>query len=194
MILVIDNYDSFVYNLARHVEITGDETYVVRNDKISIAEIERMQPSHIIISPGPCTPNEAGISLELIKYFYKNIPILGVCLGHQAIAQVFGSQIIHAKEPMHGKSSIIKHNQQGIFIGLNNNIKVGRYHSLIVDKIENHSELMITATSLNGEIMALCHKYYPLIGVQFHPEAILTENGQIMMNNFVKMHVTKGTK
>ncbi len=185
MILVIDNYDSFVYNLARYVEITGYKTQVVRNDKITIAEIESINPSHIIISPGPCTPNEAGISLELIAYFYKTIPILGVCLGHQAIAQVFDSQIIQANEPMHGKASVITHNEQGIFTGIKNNIKVGRYHSLIVDNISHDSELIITATSAYGEIMALAHKTHPLIGVQFHPEAILTENGQDMINNFI---------
>ena len=190
MILVIDNYDSFVYNLARYVEISGHETHVVRNDKFSLAEIKDLAPSHIVISPGPCTPNEAGVCLELVKNFYTQIPILGVCLGHQVIAQAFGALITKAQEPMHGKASEITHNQQGIFNGIPSPINVGRYHSLIVENIPIDSGLIITAKSSQGEIMALTHEKYPLFGVQFHPEAILTTHGQIMINNFVKTSST----
>ena len=185
MILVIDNYDSFVFNLARYFENTGHHTLVVRNNTITLQEIHELKPTHIVISPGPCTPNDAGISLEIIYKFYKDIPILGVCLGHQAIGQVFGAKITHAKHPMHGKSSYILHNGNGIFNSIPKNIKVGRYHSLVVEDIDANSELIVTATSLDNEIMAVQHKRYPVFGVQFHPEAILTEYGMAMILNFI---------
>lgn len=185
MILVIDNYDSFVYNLARYFETSGHVTKVVRNDAISIAQIEALDVSHIVISPGPGTPNEAGISLDVIGYFYTKIPILGVCLGHQAIGQFFGASVSRAKVPLHGQASPITHNQTGIFENLPNPLMVGRYHSLIVKDLPQDSELQVTAWSSEREIMAIAHKVYPLIGVQFHPESILTEHGYQMIYIFL---------
>ncbi len=185
MILVVDNYDSFVYNLARYIENTGYHTQTIRNDAISIDDITRLNPTHIVISPGPCTPNDAGISINVIQRFYKEIPILGVCLGHQAIGQAFGASVTHAKYPMHGKSSKISHIRNGIFKNIPNNINVARYHSLIVENILAKSDLMVTATSGDNEIMAVQHKQYPVFGVQFHPEAILTEYGMDIIHNFV---------
>ncbi|MCE2705773.1 MAG: aminodeoxychorismate/anthranilate synthase component II [Proteobacteria bacterium] len=185
MILVIDNFDSFVYNLARYVETTGHPTYVVRNNSITLEEIAQLSPSHIIISPGPGTPADAGISLDLVSKFYKAIPILGVCLGHQVIGQAFNAHITYAKHPMHGKTSCITHQGNGIFTNIPQTIKVTRYHSLIVENITAESELIVTATTLDNEIMALQHKAYPVFGVQFHPEAILTEYGMEIIRNFV---------
>lgn len=185
MILLIDNYDSFVYNLARYVHELGYETLVKRNDKISIAEIEMFNPSHIILSPGPCTPLQAGISMEVIRIFGSRIPILGVCLGHQAIGQVYGATIDKAKNPMHGKASFITHQSQTIFAGLKNPLKVARYHSLIVSDENFPSELLVTARCEAGEIMALQHRVLPVFGVQFHPESILTECGYDLLRNFL---------
>lgn len=185
MILVIDNYDSFVYNLARYFAKCEYITHVVRNDAISVAEIEALDVSHIIISPGPCTPNEAGVSLAVIEYFYTKMPILGVCLGHQAIGQFFGAKITKAKVPLHGQASQIFHNHKGVFTDIPQSLLVGRYHSLIVDKLPDDSPLEITALSGENEIMAVAHKNYPLIGVQFHPESILTEYGEQIINNFL---------
>lgn len=184
MILVIDNYDSFVENLARYVRELGQQTKVVRNDAITLTEIEQLQPSHIILSPGPCTPSEAGICLELIHYFAGKIPILGVCLGHQAIGQAFGAQVTHALKPMHGKVSVIHHQQQGIFANLPHPLTVARYHSLIVQALP--ACLKITATSSEGEVMALQHCEYPIYGVQFHPESFLTESGYELITNFIQ--------
>ncbi len=186
MILVIDNYDSFVYNLARYVENTGFNTQIVRNDKITIDEIRKLNPSHIILSPGPCSPNEAGISLEVVNTFYRSTPMLGVCLGHQIIGQAFGANITRAKYPMHGKTSLILHNNIELFTEIPNPLRVSRYHSLIVTNIDESSELTITAKCFEGEIMALKHKYHPIFGVQFHPEAILTEFGMKIIENFIK--------
>jgi para-aminobenzoate synthetase component II len=185
MVLFIDNYDSFVYNLARYVGQLGYERCIFRNDEISLQEIERRSPSHIVISPGPCTPNEAGITLELIIHFADKIPILGVCLGHQAIGQAFGGKVINAIKPMHGMSCQITHHHQGILNGLNNPLKVARYHSLVVSKQHLPDSLNITAFSLEGEIMALQHKQYPIFGVQFHPESILTDQGYELLRNFL---------
>jgi anthranilate synthase/aminodeoxychorismate synthase-like glutamine amidotransferase len=185
MVLVLDNYDSFVHNLARYVELCGLATTVVRNDQISIEQIEKLNPEKIILSPGPGTPDTAGISLELVKHFYNKIPILGVCLGHQTIAKAFGAKIIPAKYPMHGMSSWISHEKTEILEGLPNPLQVGRYHSLIVDQILPGSDLLITATSTEGEIMALQHTRYPVYGVQFHPESILTMNGITIIRNFL---------
>lgn len=190
MILLLDNYDSFVFNLARYVVELGSECEVFRNDQLSISDIESMAPSHIIISPGPCTPNEAGISLEVIQYFGSRIPILGVCLGHQAIAQASGGKVIRAEHPKHGKSERIHHNGLGIFRNISNPLTVARYHSLIVENETLPSTLKVTATTELDEIMAIEHRKFPLIGVQFHPESILTEHGHDMLKNFLKMSRT----
>ena len=185
MILVIDNYDSFVFNLSRYVVELGYETAVFRNDKITIADIKQMAPSHIIISPGPCSPNEAGISLELITTFMKTIPILGVCLGHQAIAQACGGKVVRAQYPKHGKSDKISHNGKGIFRNLPNPLTVARYHSLIVENDSLPEVLKVTATTDKNEIMAIEHQIYPLVGVQFHPESVLTEHGHTILRHFI---------
>ena len=185
MILLIDNYDSFVYNLARYVEELGYAQKVVRNDKMSLQEIAKLNPSHILISPGPCTPNEAGISMEVIRHFGSTIPILGVCLGHQAIGQVFGGIITQAKNPMHGKASSITHNQNGIFQNLANPQRVARYHSLIISDENFPAELEVTARCEAGEIMAVKHRTHPIVGVQFHPESILTASGYQFLKNFL---------
>jgi len=186
MILLIDNYDSFVYNLARYVGELGFSYEVFRNDVISLPDIIELNPSHIILSPGPCSPNEAGICLELIQALYKTMPLLGVCLGHQAIAQAFGGIITRAKQPMHGRSSLIQHNGSGVFQGLPNPLKVGRYHSLAVS-LENLPTCLIkTAMTDDGEIMALEHQNYPVVGLQFHPESVLTQYGHRLLENFLK--------
>lgn len=187
MILLIDNYDSFVYNLARYVGELGFQRQVRRNDAISCEEIKALNPSHIIISPGPCAPDHAGISMEVIRHFGSSVPILGVCLGHQAIGQVFGGVVTRAKNPMHGKSSLITHDGSGIFSGLNNDLKVARYHSLIVSEENFPSELRVTARCNRGEIMALQHRHYPVYGVQFHPESVLTQCGYDLLGNFLKV-------
>lgn len=187
MILVIDNYDSFVYNLARYVNELGFATQIVRNDSITLTKIAALKPSHIIISPGPCTPNQAGVSLAIVTQFAQSIPILGVCLGHQAIAQAYGANIIRAKKPWHGKSALIQHQQTGLFHNIKNPLTVGRYHSLIVSEENFPQELVISARSLEHEIMALHHKKYPCFGVQFHPESVLTEDGYLLLNNFLTL-------
>lgn len=185
MILLIDNYDSFVYNIARYIVELGGETHVVRNDAISLEEIEALHPSHIIISPGPCTPYEAGVSMDVIQRYGSITPILGICLGHQAIGATYGGQITRAKQPMHGKSSFIMHEGTHLFAGLPPKMCVGRYHSLIVNEEAFPSCLRITARSMEGEIMALQHRDYPVFGVQFHPESILTEGGHALLRNFL---------
>ncbi len=185
MILLIDNYDSFVYNLARYVGELGYDRQVVRNDAITLADIDLLKPSHIIISPGPCAPDQAGISLDVIHYFSKKIPILGVCLGHQAIAQAYGGIVARAKKPMHGKASFIEHNQKNIFVNLENPMLASRYHSLIVQEEKFPHDLEITARSEEGEIMALQHREFPVFGVQFHPESILTKEGYALLENFL---------
>lgn len=186
MILLIDNYDSFVYNLARYVCELGYQAIVKRHDEITVQEIKQLNPSHIIISPGPCAPNQAGISLEVIQYFGETIPILGVCLGHQAIGQVYGGVITRAKRPMHGKSSLIQHHQKELFLGLENPLRVARYHSLIVSDDHFPEELEVTARCEIGEVMALRHREFPVFGVQFHPESVLTEWGYELLRNFLK--------
>jgi anthranilate synthase/aminodeoxychorismate synthase-like glutamine amidotransferase len=185
MILLIDNYDSFVYNLARYVSELGYERVVKRNDEISLTEIELLNPSHIIISPGPCTPLEAGISMDVIREFGSRIPILGVCLGHQAIGQVYGGIVARAKHPMHGKASLITHDQTKLFSGLPNPLNVARYHSLIVSEENFPANLQITARCEAGEIMSLQHRTYPIYGVQFHPESVLTQSGHQLLANFL---------
>ena len=185
MILLIDNYDSFVYNLARYVGQLGFERQVRRNDHIALQEIEALTPSHIIISPGPCTPNEAGLSMSIIQYFSPRIPILGICLGHQAIGQVFGATIIRARRPMHGMSSPMQHTHTGILQGLDHPLTVGRYHSLVIDPTTLPNCLTVTATSPENEIMAIQHCDYPTYGVQFHPESVLTHQGYELLHHFL---------
>ena len=190
MILMIDNYDSFTYNIVQYLLELGAEVEVRRNDEITIAEIEIMAPEKIVISPGPCTPNEAGISLETVDHFAGKIPILGICLGHQSIGQSFGGTIGRAGSVMHGKTSAIHHNGEGVFAGLKQPFEATRYHSLVVDKTTLPSTLEVTAwTEKNGEmdeIMGLRHRELGIEGVQFHPESILTEHGYDLLNNFLK--------
>lgn len=186
MILVIDNYDSFTYNLVQYLGELGEQVEVRRNDEIDFAGIETLKPDHILISPGPCTPNEAGISLSLIEHFKGKIPILGVCLGHQSIGQVFGGDVIRAERLMHGKTSAIYHDGKGVFQGLPSPFTATRYHSLIVKKETLPDCLEITAHTAEGEIMGLRHKEYPIEGVQFHPESIITDHGHQMLRNFLK--------
>ncbi|CAH0121546.1 MULTISPECIES: aminodeoxychorismate/anthranilate synthase component II [unclassified Paenibacillus] len=187
MILVIDNYDSFTYNLVQYLGELGEEVEVYRNDKIDIAGIEALNPDHILISPGPCTPNEAGISMEVIEHFKGKVPILGVCLGHQSIGQVFGGRVIRAERLMHGKTSDIFHRGTSVFEGLPSPLTATRYHSLIVERESLPDCLEITAETAEGEIMGLSHKEYPVVGVQFHPESIMTEEGHRMLRNFLDM-------
>ncbi|MDB0050437.1 aminodeoxychorismate/anthranilate synthase component II [Pseudomonadales bacterium] len=190
MILMIDNYDSFTYNIVQYLLELGAEVEVRRNDEITIAEIEAMAPEKIVISPGPCTPNEAGISLEAVDHFAGKIPILGICLGHQSIGQSFGGTIGRAGSVMHGKTSAIHHNGEGVFAGLKQPFEATRYHSLVVDKATLPSTLEVTAwTEKDGEvdeIMGLRHRELSIEGVQFHPESILTEHGYDLLNNFLK--------
>jgi para-aminobenzoate synthetase component 2 len=185
MILVIDNYDSFTYNLVQYLGELGQEIIVKRNDEIDLAGIEALRPDHILISPGPCTPNEAGISLALIDHFKGKIPILGVCLGHQAIGQAFGGEVVRAETLMHGKTSEIYHDGRGLFAGLPNPFTATRYHSLIVRRETLPDCFEITAETSKGEIMGLRHKRYPIEGVQFHPESIITDHGHQMLRNFL---------
>ena len=185
MILLIDNYDSFVYNIARYVGKLGRARRVVRNDSIMVDEIRDLNPDAIILSPGPCTPREAGVCLSLIREFHREIPILGVCLGHQCIGEVFGGRTVRAEKPMHGKTSLIIHNGAGLFMGIPDPVEAARYHSLIVDLPAN-SELQVGAR-VEGErtIMALHHPAWPVYGVQFHPESVMTSYGVDMMRNFL---------
>jgi len=192
MLLMIDNYDSFTYNLVQYFGELKCEVKVVRNDEITIENIKKMAPDHLVISPGPCTPNEAGISVAAIKEFAGKIPILGVCLGHQSIGQAFGGNIIHAKEIMHGKTSVIVHKQQGVFNTLNSPLTETRYHSLVIEQESLPDCLEITAWTENtdgkiDEIMAVQHKEFVIQGVQFHPESILSEYGHDMLANFLKL-------
>jgi anthranilate synthase/aminodeoxychorismate synthase-like glutamine amidotransferase len=188
MILVIDNYDSFTYNLVQYLGELGAEMVVRRNDKVSIDEIENaLQPEKILISPGPGTPDDAGVSLEVLKQFASKIPILGVCLGHQAIGQMFGGKVIRAPEPVHGKPVEIRHDGKTIFANLEKNFSAGRYHSLIVERESLPECLEISATSPDGLIMGLRHKTYKIEGVQFHPESILTTQGKKLLHNFIEM-------
>ncbi|XZF75944.1 aminodeoxychorismate/anthranilate synthase component II [Bacillus sp. AL-1R] len=188
MILMIDNYDSFTYNLVQYLGELGEELIVKRNDEITLEEIEALAPSYLMISPGPCTPNEAGISLKAIEHFAGKIPILGVCLGHQSIAQVFGGDVVRAERLMHGKTSAITHEGLGLFNDLPSPIDVTRYHSLIVKKETFPEELEITAWTNEGEIMALKHKTLPIEGVQFHPESIMSQFGKEMLRNFLQVY------
>ena len=185
MILLIDNYDSFVWNLARYVSELGHTRIVVRNDATSLDEIAALAPSHIIVSPGPCSPAEAGISNAVITAFAATTPILGVCLGHQCIGAALGGKVERAQRPMHGKTSLIRHDSTGVFTGLPDPLRVTRYHSLIVEQEGLPEALRVTARSAEGEIMAVQHRAWPLVGVQFHPEAVLTEHGHDLLRNFL---------
>ncbi len=185
MFLMIDNYDSFTYNLVQYFGELGADYKVFRNDEITIEEISRLNPKNIVISPGPGNPESAGISVEVIKKFYNVIPILGVCLGHQAIGYAYGAKIIRAKSLMHGKTSSIKHNNKGIFKNVPNPFEATRYHSLVIDKNTLSDDFDVTAKSEDGEIMGIQHKRYSLFGVQFHPESILTKSGKTILKNFL---------
>ncbi len=191
MLLMLDNYDSFTYNVVQYLGELGADVYVVRNDELSVAEIEALAPERIVVSPGPCTPNEAGVSLELIRHFAGKLPILGVCLGHQSIGQAFGGDVVRARQVMHGKTSPVYHRDLGVFAGLNNPLTVTRYHSLVVRRETLPDSLEVTAWTQHedgslDEIMGLRHRTLNVEGVQFHPESILTEQGHELLANFLK--------
>lgn len=186
MLLLIDNYDSFTWNLYQYFCELGAQVVVKRNDEISVADIATLAPQKIVISPGPCTPNEAGISLDVIRHYAGTLPILGVCLGHQAIGQAFGARIIRARQVMHGKTSAITHNGSGVFHGLNNPLTVTRYHSLLIDPATLPDNFDVTAWSAGDEIMGIRHRDWDLEGVQFHPESILSEQGHALLGNFLR--------
>ncbi|MED1203867.1 anthranilate synthase component II [Heyndrickxia acidicola] len=190
MLLVIDNYDSFTYNLVQYIKQLGIDVTVARNDVLTIQDIVERKPDAILISPGPGNPSEAGISLEAIHAFYNKLPILGICLGHQTIAQAFGGSIIKAIKPMHGKVSTIQHDGKSSFQGIPSPFRVARYHSLVVDSGKVPDCLEVTALSENGEIMGIRHREYPVEGLQFHPEAIMTEHGLKLLENFFKAHLS----
>jgi len=193
MLLMIDNYDSFTYNLVQYLGELGADVRVYRNDQITLAQIAALQPEKIVISPGPCTPNEAGISMDVVRRFGTEIPILGVCLGHQSIGQVFGGEVVHAHHVMHGKTSLIQHNNKGVFSDLPNPLQATRYHSLIVARMTLPSCLEITAWTMTDageidEIMGFRHRELPIEGVQFHPESILTPQGHALLTNFLRSY------
>ncbi len=192
MLLMIDNYDSFTYNLVQYFGELGEEVKVFRNDQVSVEEIEALKPDHLVISPGPCTPTEAGISVEAIKHFAGKLPILGVCLGHQSIGQAFGGKIVHAREIMHGKASMVYHSDVGVFKGLENPFEVIRYHSLVIEQATIPDCLEVTAWTQNSdgsrdEIMGVRHREFQIEGVQYHPESILTQHGHQQLSNFLAM-------
>jgi len=186
MLLMIDNYDSFTYNLVQYFGELGQQVRVFRNDEIALDEIDTLKPAQIVVSPGPCTPNEAGVSVPLIKRFSGKIPILGVCLGHQSIGQAFGGRIVHAKQLMHGKTSAIEHTAAGLFRGLPSPFMATRYHSLVIERESLPDCLEITAWTDDGEIMGVRHRQFAVDGVQFHPESILTEHGHRLLQNFLQ--------
>jgi len=193
MLLMIDNYDSFTYNLVQYFGELGADVQVHRNDQITIEEIEKLNPEHLVISPGPCTPNEAGVSVAAIKHFAGKVPILGVCLGHQSIGQAYGGKIVHANNIMHGKTSMVMHNDVGVFKGLSNPLEATRYHSLVIDKASLPDCFEVTAWTENDageidEIMGVRHKDLAVEGVQFHPESILTQHGHDMLANYLKQN------
>ncbi len=188
MLLMIDNYDSFTYNLVQYLGELGEDVRVYRNDQITVEQIAQLQPGHIVISPGPCTPNEAGISVDTVKRFGGKVPLLGVCLGHQGIGQAYGGHIVHAKQIMHGKTSMIHHTGEGVFAGLPSPFEATRYHSLVIDRESLPACLELTAWTDDGEIMGVRHKEFVVEGVQFHPESILTEHGHKLLSNFLKQH------
>jgi anthranilate synthase component II len=187
MLLLIDNYDSFVFNLARYFERLGQETIVLRNDVANVEKVRALKPAAIVLSPGPCTPTEAGCSLEIVRELHAETPILGVCLGHQTIAAAFGGRVVRAREPMHGRATAVWHDGQGIFAGVPNPFTAGRYHSLVVDEAALPESLLVTARTADGVVMAIAHRRLPMIGVQFHPESILTECGYPLLANFLRV-------
>ncbi|SFM25081.1 aminodeoxychorismate/anthranilate synthase component II [Halopseudomonas yangmingensis] len=193
MLLMIDNYDSFTFNVVQYLGELGAEVKVVRNDELTVEQIEALQPERIVISPGPCTPNEAGVSVPVLRHFAGKLPILGICLGHQSIGQAFGGEVVRARQVMHGKTSPVFHQQLGVFAGLNNPLTVTRYHSLVVRRESLPDCLEITAWTQHedssvDEIMGLRHRQYMIEGVQFHPESILTEQGHELLANFLRQH------
>ena len=187
MILLIDNYDSFAHNLARYFQRLGQQVKVVRNDEVDVAGVEQMSPDAIVLSPGPCTPSEAGVSLDLVKTTYEHVPIFGVCLGHQTICAALGGKIIRASEPMHGRSSKICHDGEGVLTGVPPVFEAARYHSLVVDEASLPTELQVTARTADGTIMAVQHRELQVFGVQFHPESILTNMGFPLLSNFLTL-------
>ncbi len=190
MLLMIDNYDSFTFNLVQYLGELGAEVKVVRNDELSVQEVEALAPSHVVLSPGPCTPNEAGITLQTITRLAGRVPILGVCLGHQAIGQAFGGKVVRAKQVMHGKVSRIAHDGEGVFSSIPQQFTATRYHSLVVERDSLPACLEVSAQSEDGEIMGLRHRSVAVEGVQFHPEALLTEHGHRMLQNFLRINAT----
>lgn len=186
MILMIDNYDSFTFNIVQYLEQMGEKVETYRNDKITTEEIKRLQPKAVFLSPGPCSPREAGITVDVIREFYKDVPIMGICLGHQSIGYAFGAEVVRAERIMHGKISPVNHDGKTIFAGLPNPFPAGRYHSLIVDRVTLPAFLEISAQTDEGEIMGLRHRDYPVEGIQFHPESVLTPQGKRIIRNFLK--------
>lgn len=188
MLVMIDNYDSFTYNLVQYFGELGQDVHVYRNDEITVQQLTELSPRYLVVSPGPCTPHEAGISVEAISYFSGKIPVLGVCLGHQSIGQAFQGKIIHAQQIMHGKTSMIEHTGQGVFHDIENPFQATRYHSLVIEKKSIPDCLEITAWTKDGEIMAVKHKTMEVEGVQFHPESIVTNHGHAILQNFLDTH------
>ena len=190
MLLMIDNYDSFTYNLVQYLGELGERVTVYRNDQITLNDVDALAPSHVVISPGPCTPNEAGISVDLVREYGDSIPILGVCLGHQSIAQAYGGDIVRAPTLMHGKTSMIEHDGEGIFNELPSPFQATRYHSLVVDESTLPECFVVTARADDGQIMGIAHREDPVVGVQFHPESILTQYGHKMLHNFLQQNLS----
>jgi para-aminobenzoate synthetase component 2 len=191
LIVIIDNYDSFVFNIARYFRKLGEATEVIRNDAVSVSDVVGLKPRAVVISPGPCTPSEAGISTAVVRELSGRVPILGICLGHQCIGSVFGGRVARARRPMHGRSSYVSHDGRGLFKELPSPLCVGRYRSLAVELDESCApHLTVTARSDEGEIMALAHRYQPTYGVQFHPESILTQQGHVLLMNFLRLAKT----
>ena len=189
MLLMIDNYDSFTYNLVQYLGELGERVAVYRNDQITLNDVDALAPSHVVISPGPCTPNEAGISVDLVREYGASIPILGVCLGHQSIAQAYGGNIVRAPTLMHGKTSMIEHQGGGIFNELPSPFQATRYHSLVVDESTLPDCFVVTARADDGQIMGIAHREDPVVGVQFHPESILTQYGHKLLHNFLQQNL-----
>jgi len=190
MLLMIDNYDSFTYNLVQYLGELGERVTVYRNDQITLNDVDALAPSHVVISPGPCTPNEAGISVDLVREYGASIPILGVCLGHQSIAQAYGGNIVRAPALMHGKTSMIEHQSEGIFSELPSPFQATRYHSLVVDESTLPECFVVTARADDGQIMGIAHRDDPVVGVQFHPESILTQYGHKLLHNFLQQNLS----